>query len=475
MSKKTLNQANLETLGAEKLAALLIEVSTGSADIKRRLRLELSHNLGAAELAHDVRKRLAAIRKSTSRVSWRKRKALVKDLDTQVRMIVDKIAIDDPSAAFDLLWQFIELAPSVYERVDDSRGEVGDVFRSALPALQEIAARAGGDPAALADRVWRAVQDNGYGEWDDIIALMAPALGADGLARLAALVQTFADADLPQTSADHEAIEFLRTLRGGADYAADRKAQFVRACLQQIALAAGDTQAYSAQYTDADLRDPEIAAEVAMLWLDDGQAAEALDLLENADQDGHGAGQQAWDDAYIACLTALGQSEAAQTHRWACFCATLNRTYLRDYLKLLPDFDDVEAEDRARQYVLAYPNFAAALTHFVQWPDLPSAAHMVHTRSAEINGDLYVVLAPAAQALRARHPLAAVMLWRAMIEVALDRGQAFRYALAAEYLSECASAAADVTDGDELSDHDSYVQELQGRFGHVSSFWKKLR
>ena len=42
MSKKTLNKANLADLGADRLADLLIEVSQGSADIKRRLRLELS-------------------------------------------------------------------------------------------------------------------------------------------------------------------------------------------------------------------------------------------------------------------------------------------------------------------------------------------------------------------------------------------------------------------------------------------------
>ncbi len=46
MSKKTLNEANLEALGEARLAHLLIEVSTGSAEIKRRLRLELAHNLG---------------------------------------------------------------------------------------------------------------------------------------------------------------------------------------------------------------------------------------------------------------------------------------------------------------------------------------------------------------------------------------------------------------------------------------------
>ena len=138
MSKKTLNKDNLTALGAERLADLLLEVSTGSADIKRRLRLELSHSVGATELARDVRKRLVSLRKSTSFVGWRKRKSLIKDLNTQLDMITDKIAPEEPTEAFNLLWLFIELAPSVYERVDDSRGDVGDVFRSAALRFEDI-------------------------------------------------------------------------------------------------------------------------------------------------------------------------------------------------------------------------------------------------------------------------------------------------------------------------------------------------
>ena len=91
MSKKTLNHANLSALGADRLADLLLEVSTGSADIKRRLRLELSHDIGPTELGRDVRKRLVTLRRSTSFVGWRKRKALIKDLQTLVDMIIGKI------------------------------------------------------------------------------------------------------------------------------------------------------------------------------------------------------------------------------------------------------------------------------------------------------------------------------------------------------------------------------------------------
>ena len=41
-SKKTLNTKNFEALGAQRLAELLIEVSTANAAVKRRLRLELA-------------------------------------------------------------------------------------------------------------------------------------------------------------------------------------------------------------------------------------------------------------------------------------------------------------------------------------------------------------------------------------------------------------------------------------------------
>ena len=58
-SKKALNTKNLEALGVQRLAELLIEISTGNAAAKRRLRLELAGGAGPAEVAREVRKRLA--------------------------------------------------------------------------------------------------------------------------------------------------------------------------------------------------------------------------------------------------------------------------------------------------------------------------------------------------------------------------------------------------------------------------------
>ena len=78
--RTTLNAKNLEALGAQRLATLLIELSTGSAAAQRRLRLELAGASGSGDVAREVRKRLVSLSRSRSVVDWQKRTALVQDL-----------------------------------------------------------------------------------------------------------------------------------------------------------------------------------------------------------------------------------------------------------------------------------------------------------------------------------------------------------------------------------------------------------
>jgi hypothetical protein len=56
--EKALNRENLEALGAQRLAELLIELGTGNAAVKRRLRLELASTQSPGEVAKEIRKRL---------------------------------------------------------------------------------------------------------------------------------------------------------------------------------------------------------------------------------------------------------------------------------------------------------------------------------------------------------------------------------------------------------------------------------
>ncbi|PYG27205.1 DUF6880 family protein [Pelagimonas varians] len=475
MSKKTLNAENLARLGADRLAELMIEVSTGSADIKRRLRLELSHNLGAQELGRDVRKRLVTLRRAKSTIGWRKRKAFFKDLHTQADMITARIAPEDPALGLDLLWQFLELVPSVYSRTDDSRGEISDVFGTALSHIGPIAENAMPDPKALADRVWEAVTDNGFGEFDGVIVALAPALGSIGFDRLTAQVDAYEAEPLQDPEMDHEALAFLRALRSeSGNYHAEKKARLIRQIRQQIAQASGDTDALIAQYSPAALSHPETAAEIAARLIDKDRAQEALQYLKDAAPDELDQSRSAWDATYIRCLQALGQPEQAQAHHWTCFVQTLDADHLRAHLKLLPDFDDVEAEDAARDHALGYADAMRALSFLIAWPDLPGAATLVLNRHHELDAERSDVLTPAADALRVRFPLAATLILRAMILEILDLGASRTYTQAAELLADCAALDAEIADYGDLPDHTSFLRALVAQYPRKSAFWDKV-
>nr|WP_293881084.1 DUF6880 family protein [Sphingomonas sp.] len=102
-SDTTLNLKNLAALGAERLAELLMELATGDAAAKRRLRLELASRSGGGDVAAEIRKRLATIARSRSFVDWHKIKSLVRDLDIQRTAIMTHVAPTRPADAFDLL------------------------------------------------------------------------------------------------------------------------------------------------------------------------------------------------------------------------------------------------------------------------------------------------------------------------------------------------------------------------------------
>jgi hypothetical protein len=61
----------------------------------------------------------------------REGREIIVELDRLRSMIVANIGVQNPRLALDLLWELMELHPSILELVDDSRGYAGDVFTTA--------------------------------------------------------------------------------------------------------------------------------------------------------------------------------------------------------------------------------------------------------------------------------------------------------------------------------------------------------
>ena len=482
-TKRTLNAASLEVLGARRLAELLVGIASGNRATRRRLRLELATVEGPEALADEIRERLATIGRASAFLDWRKRRELAVDLEIHRETIAGRVAEADAAEALELMWRLTELANPTRERCEDYEGKVIAVFRAAVSDLGEIARAAGADtravdPLRLADRAFEAATRNRYGQYDDLIAVLAPALGQEGLERLKGRTIEFANEPEAQ-GAVGERSPTERKFSGTADE--DRIAEYerrhiVQSILRDVADAQGDVDAYIAEH-DAETRKVRgVAAGIARRLLMAGRAEEALAALDEVgiDHGGWPSRDFDWEDARIDALEALGRSDEAQRVRWGCFERSLSAPHLRAYLRRLPDFDDMEAEGKALDRVPGFRDGSEALSFLVSWPALSRASRLVFERLEDIDGADDEMLAPAADALSADHPLAATMVLRAMIESILGRGWPKYYKRAARCLLDCAGLSSRITDYGVHESHEAFEARLRRDHGRKESFWSLL-
>jgi len=315
-------------------------------------------------------------------------------------------------------------------------------------ALGQVALAAGGKPQNLADQVYAAVVSNSYGQFDPIVRDLGPALGPEGLAHLRLRLET------------------LRQQNSGSTRDKSKPIWLVSIAMLDIADALGDAEAYLAEYRDHSpeaLTVPAIAAMVATRLTKAGRAEEALTLLQAADpRPGlRRTGAEEWCDARLVALDALGRSDEAQAQRWDFALKELSARHLRDYLKRLPAFEDMPAEEKALDLVADHDDLEEALWFLLHWPEPHRAARLVLAAPKPLNGDRYFLLAPLAELLEKRQPLAATVCLRAMINFTLKVARSKRYPHAARHLETCHRLAAAINDWGELVDHRSYMLQLR--------------
>lgn len=173
-------------------------------------------------------------------------------------------------------------------------------------------------------------------------------------------------------------------------------------------------------------------------------------------------------------LDALRRGDEAQAARWSCFERFLSAPHLRAYLKRLPDFDELDAEERALDHAEGCESVLQALLFLVSWPALDRAARLVIRRAAELDGDRYEILTPAADVLAGKHPLAATLVLRAMIDFLLTKSRSGRYRHAARHLMACASLASSIPDFGAFETHEVYVAKLRAEHRKKTSFWSLM-
>ena len=472
--RATLANEALIALGIEKLAKLVLDEAERNAPFKKMAMAALAGAKGPNAVAAIIDRRLSGLERARGFIDWERRKAFAADLRATLATITDELGPTDPGAAVDRLIRFLICAKGVFERVDDSSGYIQDIFHDAADAVPELASKMpDDDKGQLIERLIPNLASDDYGLIETVVHGLVAVLPDDALAAVDSKLAAAADESGSPNRDDVRDWERL-----------GRRDRPIRA-RQAIADQAADVDSFIALASQRPTARQDTLG-IAERLLMAGRAREALDWIRRPSQPGlramtqediadASAGMDLTDRSRvrleIRILTSLGQKDAAQDLRWKMFEASLDSEILREFIAHLPDFEEFDALERAFAYAQEHPHRYRSLGFFLAWPKLILAAKLVVDHHKSWEGRHYGALAPAAKALEHDFPVAATILYRALLDDILARTKSPAYGHGARYLARLDELAAHnlVTPG--LPDHDAYRAGLRKAHGRKKGFW----
>jgi len=466
--KPALSIDKLKDLGAEKLAQLVLAEAERNAGFRRQVKAALAGKSGAQAIAKLIDRRLSGLDRAKSFIEWDRVRAFRDDLHSLTDTITSELGPAAPDLAIDRLLRFIATHERVFERVDDSSGRVQDVYYQAIEATGNLVLTLPKPEAdLLPDKIMAALGESTHGYLSDLTTTVAPHLPQDTLARW--------DADLKEAITERQAKEAARQSEGWFYSITSQWAEM----RQTIASASGNIdlliklEAKKPPHMQATLG---IAAQL----LEAGRSAEALDWVRKPGRNAFGEADDGMSPTRVSLeakiLEALDDKAAAQALRWRCFEAVISADILREYLKYLPDFEDIEAEERAHKLTLEKAEPEAALLFFLDWPRLDLAAELIATHPHRWDGGDWHTLPKIAALLEHEYPLAATILYRALLDNILARARSKAYSHGAKYLGKLTLLAedADPARPSALVAHATYLAQLKKTHARKSGFWARV-
>lgn len=205
-----------------------------------------------------------------------------------------------------------------------------------------------------------------------------------------------------------------------------------------------------------------------------GRPKEALDWMRGPGQ----ASSQAMEARLEArILEALDRETEARALRWRVFSETLSPELLRDHLASLPDFEDIEAEERAMAVAMDHTDEMRALALFLERARTDLAATLILRRATDWDGGDWHVLPDVAEPLEHDHPAAATILYRALLQDILQKERSKAYSHGARYLAKL-DLFADAADPDlpaHMPSHATFRGSLYRDHARKRGFWGRER
>jgi hypothetical protein len=437
----------LIALGKEALADALLELAErdeAADDLVKRMTATPGENL------RRFKAKLAALKRSRRFVRWGESGALT----AKLRILLQDLqaGVKDPVIGTEMIAAFYETDKGVLGHCDDSSGLVGDVFRHDAKTLFVGFAQDCVDKERLARLVVKVNRNDDYGVRDTLVDCAASYLPEPAIRNMIASFQVMADKEPDVYRKRHwlGLVESLARQLGDA------------ALFEKTRIASWGTPSTAA------------CLDIAQVYFESGDAPTALSWLEQVPADETFQADKR-DRLLFDVLGSLGEIKKQTAVAWRIFRRHRGKGALEDLLTVIGN-DRREAVIHGEvAAILDEKNLSLSNVIFlVDLNRMDEAETYLIERGGQLNGDFYESLRPLAETMetRGRH-LAATVVYRALLDSILRRGQTKTYPHGVRYLRKLDRLSTFLSDWRGVLDHDTYVQELHRNHGRKSSFWSR--
>lgn len=391
-----------------------------------------------------IKKEISSLKRSTRFVDYYESSALADRLNQLRLRIIDDVCSKSPKHAWELMLEFLDLHEKTFDRVDDSNGSIGDVFREACENLGAISKKVECPLHDIVQIILERFMKNDYGIYDDIILHFKTRLQEDGLQQLYTQLNAAKDANNARRVS--MGLKSIADCRNNVD-------EYIRACSLNGMPNAHDHLDIAKRLMD------HWRAEEALQWLD------RMDIPSN-----HGWAPQRLK-LKIQALELNGDYALAQKERIAWFDKSLSPELYGEILKhSKEEFKEPFKVDAVLKAFTFYEPHTA-LSFLIKAQEFEAAGKLIRQRLKELHGREYYVLRGAAEILEPSDPLAATLLYRKMMEAILEEAKYKYYNYAAKDYVRCGLLSTNIVKWEEFQSHDEFSANLKDKHKRKSGFW----
>lgn len=438
----------LIALGPEALADALLELTEKTDEAERMVdRITSSRD----EIIRRFRAKISGLKRSRKFVDWRGVQSLAARLDD---MLSDLESTDiDPLTGVELVAAFYRCDASVFEMCDDSSGFIGDVFRYHARKLFVRYAEACPDEDSLLEVLFELYAGDDYGARERLLDEAQGFLSGDKL-------RDIADRMWKKAEEEEEDSFERRHWTLGIESIAHQ--------LKDPALFERARRAGWPGLSSADCMD------ISRVHLEAGEPETALEWISRIDSiEAFRANER--DELLLSILEELRDTEGMAQTAWRLFRRHRSDNSLELLLSIIGP-EKREAVVGAEVEVIMNSDSLSYSDAFflVQMGRMEEAEAYLLKHEQSLDGHLYQSLKPLAESCEeSNRPLAATVLYRALLDSILARAITKYYHHGVRYLRKLDCLEEEVDDWRGLKSHQDYKAEICQVHGRKRSFWSK--